>query len=91
MPDVTVSDHRFHLTGRIIIGGVIAILALVLLLQNTADVQVHVLFWHSDHPLWLWFLVLFAGGFVVGSLFPWTWMQNRRHHKESAPAEPSSV
>jgi uncharacterized integral membrane protein len=86
MPDVSVSSHSFHLTGRVIIGGVIAVLALVLIFQNTGDVQVHVLFWHSDHPLWIWLLVLFAAGFVVGSLFPWTWMQNRRHKKEHQPA-----
>ena len=90
MPDVTVSGHRFHLTGRIIIGGVIAILALILIFQNTQDVQVHVLFWHSDKPLWIWLLLLFAAGFAVGSLFPWARLQRRRHPQETVPAAPSS-
>ena len=90
MPDVTVSGRRFHLTGRIIIGGVIAVLALILIFQNTQDVQVHVLFWHSDHPLWIWLLVLFAAGLVVGSLFPWARLYERRHPNESPPVAPSS-
>jgi len=88
MPDVTVSGHRFKVTGRMIVGAVIAVLALVLILQNTHDVQVHVLFWHADRPLWLWFLLLFAGGFVVGSAFPWGAIQRRRHPKDQ-PAAPS--
>jgi uncharacterized integral membrane protein len=90
MPDVKVSGHRFHLTGRFIIGGVIAVLALILLLQNTHDVQVHFLFWHSDHPVWVWFLVLFAAGFVVGSLFPWAHLLDRRQTKENQPSAPPS-
>jgi uncharacterized integral membrane protein len=77
MPDVTVSGHRFKLSKRLIIGGIIAVLALILILQNTQDVQVHVLFWHADRPLWLWFFLLFAGGFIVGTLFPWARLRER--------------
>ena len=91
MPDVTVRGRRFHFTGRIIIGAIIAIVALILIFQNSDNVQVQVLFWHSDHPLWSWLLVIFAAGFAVGSLFPWAWLQERRRPKgESAPAAPSS-
>jgi uncharacterized integral membrane protein len=80
------------MTGRIIIGAVIAILALVLIFQNTHNVQVHVLFWHIDKPLWILLVLIFAAGFVVGSLFPWTWLQARRHRKEPAQTPvPSSA
>jgi hypothetical protein len=34
MPDVQVSGHRFQLTWRTIVGGVIAVLALILILQE---------------------------------------------------------
>jgi uncharacterized integral membrane protein len=89
MPDVTVSGHRYHLTGRLIIGTVLAVLALVLIFQNTGNVQVSVLFWDIDKPLWIWLLLLFGGGFVVGSLFPWSWLQHRRHPKVGAPMVPA--
>ena len=74
-----------------IIGAVVTLLAVILICQNTHDVQVHVLFWHADRPLWLWFLLLFAARFVVGSLFPWGRLQRHRHPKEGAAAQPSSV
>jgi hypothetical protein len=45
-----------------------------------------VFFWHIDKPLWILLLILFGAGFLVGSLFPWTWLQARRHAKEQAPA-----
>jgi uncharacterized integral membrane protein len=68
-----------------IIGGIIGLLALILILQNTQDVQVHVLFWHADRPLWLWFFLLFAGGFVVGALFPWSRLGGHPHPKDGTP------
>ena len=66
-----VSGHRFQLSWRTIVGGVIAVLPLILILQNTQDVEIHVSLWHADRPLWLWLLLLFVAGFIVGSLFPW--------------------
>ena len=79
MPEVKVSGHRLQLTWRMIVGGVIAVLALILVLQITYDVQVHLFFWHADRPLWLWLLLLFLAGFIIGSLFPWANPSSRRH------------
>ena len=90
MPEMTLKGHRVRASGRVIIGAVIAALAFILICQNTHDVQVHVLFWHADRPLWLWFLLLFAGGFVVGSLFPWGRLARRRQPKENATAVSTS-
>jgi uncharacterized integral membrane protein len=86
MPDVKVSGHSLHLTSRMIIGGVIAVLALILILQNTHDVQIHIFFWHANRPLWLWLLILFVAGFIVGSQFPWANLLSRRHKKDNAPS-----
>jgi uncharacterized integral membrane protein len=74
-----------------IVGGVIAVLALILVLQNTQDVQIHVFFWHADRPLWLWLLLLFVAGFIVGSLFPWANLLSLRHRKDNVPGQPSSA
>jgi uncharacterized integral membrane protein len=73
-----------HLSGRAIVIIVLSIVALIFVFQNTGNTQIHVFFWDSDRPLWLWLLLLFAGGFVVGSLFPWF---NRRH-KPTPPSTP---
>jgi uncharacterized integral membrane protein len=73
-----------QLPPRAILGIVIAVLALIFILQNTHDVQIHVLFWHSDRPLWLWMLVLFVAGFIVGSVFPWL----RRTKKRTTETSP---
>lgn len=67
----TLTRIRARLTVRTVVAIVIAILAVILLFQNTHDVQVHFFFWHINRPLWLMLLILFAAGFVVGSFFPW--------------------
>ena len=76
-------ERIIHLSGRTILIIVLSVLALIFIFQNTRDTQIHVLFWDSDRALWLWLLILFVGGFVVGSLFPWF-----RRRKKSAPASP---
>jgi uncharacterized integral membrane protein len=64
-------EHIKDLSGRTIAIIVLAIVALIFVFQNTKDTRIHVLFWNSDLALWVWLLLLFAAGFVVGSLFPW--------------------
>jgi uncharacterized integral membrane protein len=85
MPDVKVKGRQIHLSGRLIGGAVIAVLAIIFIAQNTERARVHILFWDSDKSVWVWFLVLFAAGFIVGSVFPWF----HRRPKDNAPAQPS--
>ncbi|UYM07328.1 LapA family protein [Solicola gregarius] len=56
---------------KTVIGVVIAVLALVFVFQNTGKGQVDFLFWSVSMPAWIWLLVIFAAGVVVGSNFPW--------------------
>lgn len=56
---------------RMIIIGVLAVLALVFIFQNTDSRQVNVLFWDVTMPTWLWTLILLIVGVIIGSLFPW--------------------
>lgn len=63
--------RRFPLTPKAILGIVIAVLALVFVFQNTKRGHVHFLFWSISMPGWIWLLVVFAAGVVVGSMFPW--------------------
>jgi uncharacterized integral membrane protein len=76
-----------HLSRRTILIIVLAVVALIFVFQNTRNTQIHVLFWNSDLALWLWLLLLFAAGFVVGSLFPWF----KRRHKSLPPSPAAST
>jgi uncharacterized integral membrane protein len=77
--------RAFRLSPRIVVGAIIAVLALVFIFQNTTDTRVHLLFWNVDRPAWLWLLIVFAAGFVVGSIYPWF-----RHRQKRASASPPS-
>ncbi|MGY0237062.1 lipopolysaccharide assembly protein LapA domain-containing protein [Longispora urticae] len=59
------------LSPKLVIGLVIGVLALVFVFQNTANGKVSFLGWEFNAPAWLWMLVLFVAGLVVGSIFPW--------------------
>jgi uncharacterized integral membrane protein len=59
------------LRPKVIIAGVIGLLALVFILQNAGSRRVEFLLWDVTAPSWLWMLVLFGAGVAVGSVFPW--------------------
>ncbi|WP_018353293.1 lipopolysaccharide assembly protein LapA domain-containing protein [Longispora albida] len=64
-------NGRSWLTPKLVLGAVIGILALVFVFQNTRNGRFTFLFWEANAPAWLWMLVLFLAGMVVGSIFPW--------------------
>jgi uncharacterized integral membrane protein len=57
--------------AKTILGIVLAVLALVFVFQNTKKGSVNFLFWTVSLPGWIWLLIVFALGLVVGSLVPW--------------------
>lgn len=63
---------------KLVVGGVIAILALVFVFQNTDKGKVTFLFWDITAAAWIWLLILFAAGVVTGSMFPW--LRRRKKH-----------
>ena len=60
-----------EISPKLIIGVVIGVVALIFVLQNTRSGRINLLFWHVTAPAWLWLIILFGAGVVVGSLFPW--------------------
>ena len=72
-PSTTVSP-------KVIAGGVIGLLALIFVFEITGEGRVNFLFWHVNAPAFLWLVILFGSGVVVGSLFPWL----RRKSKDRA-------
>jgi uncharacterized integral membrane protein len=75
---VTPSNRRTrkwtdHLTRKRIVGGIIAIVALLFIFQNTATGEFHFLFFDIKAPRWLWLLGVFAAGFATC----WLWTRHR--------------
>ncbi|MGH9117878.1 MAG: lipopolysaccharide assembly protein LapA domain-containing protein [Acidimicrobiales bacterium] len=62
---------RRWLSPKVVVGGALGLLALVFIFQNTARGRVEFLFWDFEAPAWLWLLVIFVAGVVVGSIWPW--------------------
>lgn len=72
------TDRRSDtVSPRLVVGIVLAILALVFVFQNTGKGRVNFLFWRFDAPAWTWLVLIFVVGVVVGSIFPW-FRRNRR-------------
>jgi uncharacterized integral membrane protein len=62
-----------RLTRKQVIGGVIAIVALLFIFQNTATGDFNFLFFDFKAPRWLWLLGIFAAGFLTC----WLWTRHR--------------
>ena len=70
---------------RVAGGGIIAILVLIFILQNRDTYQVNFLWLNIESPLWLWFLIMFVAGGVVG------WIASRNGIGDRAPAKQSAA
>ena len=53
--------------GRLIAAGVVALLLLVLILQNSKESwRIHFFFWWFSLPAWLMLILVLAVGFLIG-------------------------
>ena len=66
--------------GFLIGGGILLVLLLLFIFQNTADTTFKYLFWDFTLPLWLGLLITAVVAFVVGQ-FALMW---RRHKRRQA-------
>ncbi len=69
--DAEAGGGRSFISARLVVVTAIAALALVFVFQNTDSRRVDFLVWNLELPSWLWMLVLFLAGALVGSVFPW--------------------
>jgi uncharacterized integral membrane protein len=63
------SGARRRFPRRLIAPGVIGLLALIFVFQNVDKGRVDFLFWSIEAPAWLWLLIIFLAGAVVGWIF----------------------
>jgi uncharacterized integral membrane protein len=66
--------------GFLIGGGILLVLLLVFIFQNTADTTFKFLFWSFTFPLWLGLLITALVAFLVGQLA----LMWRRHKRRQA-------
>lgn len=65
------SDSKNVNVVKLIVVGVILLLALIFIFSNRATATLYFLTIQFTAPGWTWFLLLLAVGVVVGSIFPW--------------------
>jgi uncharacterized integral membrane protein len=71
--------------AKLIAPAVIAILIIILILQNTSeDWRFHLYFWWVSLPAWLMLVVLLVGGFLVGMLVSTLLARRRRKARRRA-------
>ena len=63
----------------LIIGGVIAVLSLIFIFQNTSTGHVDFLWFDFEAPRWVWMILLFRAGMLTGVL-----VEQRRVHRKAA-------
>ena len=73
---------------KLIVIGILSLLALILILQNTSEVQTRLLFMSMTMPLAFLLFLTALLGFLIGILVSLRTMKKKDHH---APPEKSSA
>lgn len=66
-----------RVSARAISAIVVGVLALIFIFSNLRSGTISFLGLDFVQPVWVWFLIVFVAGVIVGSLFPWF-----RHRKK---------
>jgi uncharacterized integral membrane protein len=63
------SGARRRIPQKLIVAALIGLLALIFVFQNAESGRVDFLFWSFEAPAWLWLLIIFLAGALVGWIF----------------------
>lgn len=63
--------ERFRFSPKQVLGAVLALIVLVLVLQNTQTVRVDLLVWNVEWPLWVILVAMLVIGALIGMLLRW--------------------
>jgi uncharacterized integral membrane protein len=74
----TGDNYGFRVNGRVLLGGLLAIVLVVFILSNRQDVAIEFLFMEFTLPLWVTLTVTALLGFVVGTLAVFVRRRQRR-------------
>ena len=81
------TDRRNGPSARLIIGILIAVVAVIFILSNLGSVQLNFMFLHFEFPAFLMFVLLIALGVALDRLF--LWRSGRRKARALPPPPPS--
>lgn len=70
-PPSAASGKPAWLTMKLVTVVVLIVIALVFVFTNQSVVQVQLLFWSVNSPLWVLILIVLVVGILIGSLVPW--------------------
>lgn len=76
----TGDNYGFRVNGRLLLGGVLAVVLVVFILSNRQDVAVDFIFVEVTLPLWVTLTVTALVGFAIGTLAVFV----RRHQRRKA-------
>ena len=71
-------EARSGLSPKAIVAIVLGVAAVIFILQNSSSGKVSLLLWDMSAPRWLWTVILFGAGVIVGSLKPWLGLRDRK-------------
>lgn len=72
------AERRLTVSPKVVGAVALTALAVVFAVQNADTGRVDVLFWSFEMPAWIWLLLVFLAGVVVGSVFPWLRRRTRQ-------------
>ncbi len=59
-------EKKFN--GRLVSGVIVAVIALIVIVQNTADTTIKFLGWELNMPTWLILVIMFVLGMLLGGV-----------------------
>jgi len=62
------SSEKKKFNGRLISGGIVAVIALIIVIQNTNNATINFLSWSWSMPLWLILAIMFVLGMLLGGV-----------------------
>jgi lipopolysaccharide assembly protein A len=62
------ASEKKKFNGRLISGGIVAVIALLIVIQNTNNATINFLSWSWSMPLWLILVIMFLLGMLLGGV-----------------------
>ena len=78
----TSGESGGRVSGKVVVGGILAVALLLLVVQNTESTPVNFLFWDVSAPLWLLLLITGALAIVI-----WELVSAARRHQKAKRAK----
>lgn len=79
---MTEGQRRFKVTPAMVLWSLLALIAIILVAQNSADTTIQVLGWTIQAPLFVVIVLAMLAGWAFGLLGSQAWSWNRRRSED---------